>query len=67
MSTCGRTTELIGTAADCTGLAARWCPNHGDCTCDPIAADLGDRSHGDFGCPLHDMGTDHAGEPFVCA
>ncbi len=20
---------------DCTGVAARWCPIHGDCTCDP--------------------------------
>ena len=20
---------------DCTGAATRWCPIHGDCTCDP--------------------------------
>lgn len=40
----------------CTGLAARWCEIHGDCTC-PEDAAL--NSHG---CPLHGANTKH-GDP----
>lgn len=25
--------SLIAAREDCTGIAASWCPNHGDCTC----------------------------------
>lgn len=41
----------------CTGLTARWCPAHGDCTCprDPgIETDMDDE-----GCPLHGSESDH--------
>lgn len=46
----------------CTGIAARWCPIHGDCT------DTGDRpsSHCDDPfCPLHGLNSRHALTPFV--
>jgi hypothetical protein len=43
-------------APACTGLSARWCPVHGDCTCPPDdSEDLA--AHG---CPLHSAGSDHA-------
>lgn len=45
-------------AYDCTGVSARWCPVHGDCTCKD-AMDLND---GD--CPLHSESSDH-GEPEI--
>jgi hypothetical protein len=38
----------------CTGVAAVWCPVHGDCEC----ADLEDLN--DEGCPLHSSGSTHA-------
>lgn len=38
----------------CTSLSARWCPNHGDCTCD------GDQDLDDLLCPLHGPSTSHA-------
>jgi hypothetical protein len=47
-------------AAECTGVAASWCPIHGDCTCKQ-AYDLNDDR-----CPLHGSTSDHAeaeGEP----
>lgn len=37
---------------ECSGLPARWCPNHGHCTCRP---DLDDTN----GCPLHSAGSQH--------
>lgn len=46
----------------CTGVAASWCPAHGDCTC-PEVGDRGERDmSGDFACtcPLHTMTSDHA-------
>lgn len=43
---------------DCTGVAASWCPVHGDCTC-PYDEDNG-RDHSDFHCPLHGDHSAHA-------
>lgn len=40
-------------SVECTGISARWCPNHGDCRC-PDGADLDDRD-----CPLHGGESDH--------
>ena len=38
----------------CTGIAAAWCPVHGDCTCpDQVAI-------GDPRCPLHAPSSGHA-------
>lgn len=39
---------------DCTGVAAFWCPVHGDCSC----PDILDRN--DPGCPLHATDSTHA-------
>lgn len=40
---------------ECTGIAATWCPVHGDCACDhQVPAD-------DPLCPLHGPTSDHAG------
>ena len=41
----------------CTGLTARWCPIHGDCTC---SQDDSDSDYNDDGCPLHGVKSDHA-------
>ncbi len=38
---------------DCTGVAARWCPIHGDCECGE--EDM-DQAH----CPLHSPTSTHA-------
>lgn len=38
----------------CTGLAASWCPIHGDCTC-PDRERAMDSEH----CPLHSRTSDH--------
>jgi len=46
----------------CTGLTARWCPIHGDCTC-PERPD-GDWDGSDD-CPLHGLDSDH-GEKIEC-
>jgi hypothetical protein len=43
---------------ECTGLAATWCPNHGDCSCPP--KENGERDLDDPGCPLHSESSDHA-------
>jgi hypothetical protein len=37
----------------CTGLTARWCPIHGDCSCDAV------EGLGGSACPLHAMGSNH--------
>ena len=39
----------------CTGLSARWCPLHGDCSCPEPEDSLDDPS-----CPLHDWKSSHA-------
>lgn len=38
----------------CTGIAASWCPIHGDCTC-PEPEDRKDHE----GCPLHGRESNH--------
>lgn len=42
----------------CTGLAATWCPVHGDCLCE--SQENGERSLNDAECPLHSRHSDHA-------
>lgn len=42
----------------CTGIAAAWCPTHGDCTC-PRIGDGGRETGGDDTCPLHGHDTSH--------
>lgn len=47
----------------CTGLAATWCPVHGDCLCPPRPAGEGapgERSLEDPMCPLHGDASTHA-------
>lgn len=46
-----------GTGGGCTGVAARWCEIHGDCTCPAGAPELNS-----YGCPLHGAHTKH-GDP----
>lgn len=57
-------------AEECTGIAASWCPVHGDCSCprseagEPVLRNLGacmgsEVVH-DPECPLHGEGTNHA-------
>ena len=41
----------------CTGIAAAWCPIHGDCTC-PDRVDWGELWFDE--CPLHGSGSLHA-------
>lgn len=40
---------------ECTGLAAAWCPVHGDCSC-PERESAMDNPH----CPLHRAASSHA-------
>lgn len=42
--------------AECTGLTARWCPIHGDCTCHGDELD-------DSLCALHSPASEHATNP----
>lgn len=42
----------------CTGVAAVWCPNHGDCSCPGVEG--GWRDMNDDACPLHSRRSDHA-------
>lgn len=42
-------------ASECTGVAAVWCPHHGDCTCTDRESGLYERH-----CPLHGMDSTHA-------
>lgn len=46
----------------CTGIAASWCPVHGDCTC-PVN-DRNERTLTDPDCPLHAPTSPHA-EPVL--
>lgn len=41
----------------CTGLTARWCAVHGDCTCPRDEAHLDSQR-----CPLHGPESDHAAD-----
>jgi hypothetical protein len=51
---------------DCTGIAAQWCPVHGDCTCPPERVfehgewvdRVLDKNHPQ--CPLHGAASSHA-------
>lgn len=53
-------------SAACTGIAARWCPIHGDCTSDPLEDrdDIEKPWYSDHcsehDCPLHGAGSEHA-------
>lgn len=49
--------EMVGAA--CTGIAARWCPRCGDCSCGEYPAEMNSPT-----CPLHASGSPHA-EPTV--
>lgn len=43
----------------CTGVAATWCPLHGDCKCPrPLGDGLDDLNDRD--CPLHSAASSHA-------
>lgn len=44
--------------AECTGMAASWCPIHGDCTCE-IDEDTLERTTVAPGCPLHGDDSRH--------
>lgn len=61
----GPTPETLRALADelesqrCTGVAARWCPVHGDCSCDGDEADPDER-YDDPRCPLHATTSSHA-------
>jgi hypothetical protein len=41
----------------CTGVAAMWCPNHGDCLCREPEFERSDPE-----CPLHSVWSTHAEE-----
>lgn len=44
----------------CTGLAARWCPNHGTCGCpDPPGWGPWVEPMSDPRCPLHGVASHH--------
>ena len=46
---------------DCTGVAARWCPIHGDCECDHSEGDEYPGVDEDgTPCPLHSPTSTHA-------
>jgi len=53
--------HILG-APECTGIAASWCPIHGDCTCDKYES--GERKTEVFAeptdCPLHSRESTHA-------
>lgn len=44
----------------CTGVSAKWCPVHGDCTCPNNNGDYD--SLNDDDCPLHSASSQHAEE-----
>ncbi len=48
----------------CTGVTARWCPNHGDCVCGGYGTDEWDDSSDmdDGDCPLHSHLSPHPRE-----
>lgn len=56
---------LLGYREDvsgCTGIAASWCPVHGDCTCPDINDETLDDVTEDSHCPLHAASSNHAEE-----
>lgn len=49
----------------CTGLAATWCPLHGDCWCE--RREDGEVRFSGLGCPLHSIDSPHAtADPDEC-
>lgn len=52
---CRKALEL---AEKCTGVAASWCPIHGDCGCERW--DDGERKEDSADCQLHGPESDHA-------
>lgn len=52
--------------AECTGMAASWCPVHGDCTCRPDG-DRFDFDRDSPTCPLHGDQSSHAAEEVALA
>ncbi len=44
---------------ECTGIAAGWCPNCGDCTCDRSTWETSPEHNTQ--CPLHGENSTHAG------
>lgn len=44
----------------CTGVAASWCPVHGDCTCPEPETPTASKSFDDPSCPLHSSSSSHA-------
>jgi hypothetical protein len=49
-----------GTARACTGLSARWCPVHGDCTCATTKGSDWPSPLDSPSCPLHGPTSKHA-------
>lgn len=45
---------------ECTGVAASWCPIHGDCTCPDRADPTEGRDMNSETCPLHSSDSTHA-------
>lgn len=45
---------------ECTGIAASWCPIHGDCTCPYFGGDRRYNLADVKGCPLHSTHSTHA-------
>lgn len=43
----------------CTGIAASWCPNCGECTCQWALPDGGVGNRNDPNCPLHSRESQH--------
>ncbi len=58
--------RFIPLTMDCTGIAARWCPIHGDCTDAGPDVDIefpySDHCS-DEDCPLHGRNSTHAESP----
>lgn len=53
-------------SSECSGIAASWCPIHGDCTCprqkngDPVWRKNEEGVVEDEKCPLHGFASNHA-------
>ncbi len=43
----------------CTGIAAVWCPIHGNCSCPYLDERTGERDMNDPGCALHGKESTH--------
>lgn len=54
--------KAAGERKPCTGVAASWCPNCGDCTCKRSVGEGEYVSFDNPACPLHGPDSDHAEE-----